>query len=274
MCQLHILSVIAAIVKVAEEKDRLSAVFSAFGGSIVAGEGGDGGEAAGKLLVGGDDVAHLAVVVSAVCHHVEVAGAGEPDDDVLALAALPALHRLVNGDADGVAALRRGQDALAAGEQLRRLEYGGLLHAARLQKAVVVQLGDDAAHAVVAQAAGVVGGGDEAVAQRVHLRHGADLAGVAEVVAEHAAGQAGAGRRLYGDDTVVRLATEHLPHEGGDQAAQIGAAAGAADDDVRLDAVFVQCRLRLQPDDGLVQQHLIENAAQHVAGVVGFLLIP
>ena len=129
----------------------------------------------------------------------------------------------------------------------------------------MIQLGDDAAHAVVAQAAGVVGRGDEAVAQRVHLGHGADHAGVAEVILEHAAGQAGAGSRLYGDDAVVGLAPEHLAHEGRDQAAQIGAAAGAADDDIGLDAVLLQRGLGLKADDGLVQQHLIQHAAQHVA---------
>ena len=113
----------------------------------------------------------------------------------------------------------------------------------------------------------MVGGGDKAVAQGVHLGHGADLTGVAEVVFEHAPGQAGAGGRLHGDDAVVRLAPQHLAHEGGDQTAQIGAAAGAADDDIRLDAVFIQSRLCLQTDDGLVQQHLIQHTAQHIAGV-------
>lgn len=234
---------------------------------LVAGEAGDGGEAPLQVLVRGDDVAHLAIVVLAVGHHVEVAGTGQADDDILGLVVLLALHRLVNGHADGVAAFRRGQDTLAAGEQLRRLEHGGLLHAASFQHTVVVQLADDAAHAMIPQAAGVVGGGDKAVAQGVHLGHGADLAGVAEVVFEHATGQAGAGGRLHGDDLIVCLAAEHLAHEGGDQAAQIGAAAGAADNDVRLDAVFIQRRLRLQTDDGLVQQHLIQHTAQHIAGV-------
>ena len=129
----------------------------------------------------------------------------------------------------------------------------------------MIQLGDDAAHAVIAQAAGVVGGGDEAVAQSVHLGHGADHAGVAEVILEHAAGQTGAGGGLHRDDAVIGLAPEHLAHKGGDQAAQVGAAAGAADDDVGLDAVLLQRGLGLKADDGLVQQHLIQHAAQHIA---------
>ena len=118
---------------------------------------------------------------------------------------------------------------------------------------------------MVAQAAGVVGRGDEAAAQRVHLRQRADHAGVAEVVGEFAAGEAGAGGRLHGDDAVIRLAPELFAHERRDQAAQIGAAAGAADDDVGLDAVLVQRCLGLQTDHRLMQQHLVEHAAQHVA---------
>ena len=53
--------------------------------------------------------------------------------------------------------------------------------------------------------------------------------------------------------------------KGADQAAQVGAAAGTADDDIGLDAVLLQRGLGLKADDGLVQQHLIQHAAQHVA---------
>ena len=58
---------------------------------------------------------------------------------------------------------------------------------------------------------------------------------------------------------------EFLTHEGGNQAAQVGAAAGAADDHVGLDAVFVERRLGLKTDDGLVQEDLIEDGAEHIA---------
>ena len=40
---------------------------------------------------------------------------------------------------------------------------------------------------------------------------------------------------------------------------------GAADDDVRLDAVLVHGRLGLQADDALVEQHLVEHRPQHIA---------
>ena len=62
----------------------------------------------------------------------------------------------------------------------------------------------------------------------------------------------------------LALAAQLLAHERRDQAAEVAAAARAADDDVGHDAVFVQRGLRLHADDALVQKHLIEHAAQHV----------
>ena len=44
-----------------------------------------------------------------------------------------------------------------------------------------------------------------------------------------------------------------------------GAAAGAADDDIGFDVVLIQSRCGLQTDDRLMQQHLIQHAAQHIA---------
>ena len=89
---------------------------------------------------------------------------------------------------------------------------------------------------------------------------GADHAGVAVVVNVLAPGEGGAGGGFHSDELVVGLTADLLTHKGGDQAAQVGAAAGAADDDVRLDAVLVAGGLCLQADDGLVEQHLVEHA--------------
>ena len=118
---------------------------------------------------------------------------------------------------------------------------------------------------MVAQAAGVVGGGDEAAAESVHLGQRADPAGVAEVVGEHAAGEAGAAGRLDGYELVIALAAQLFAHEGADESAEVAAAAGAADNHVGDDAVFVHGDLGLHADDALVQQHLVEHAAEHVA---------
>ena len=110
----------------------------------------------------------------------------------------------------------------------------------------------------------MVGCRNEITAQSVHLRQGANLPRVAEVVCILASGQAGAGCRLYRNDPVIRLAPELLAHEGCNQTTQIGTTAGTADDDIRLDAVLIQCRLGFQTDDGLMQQHLVQHAAQHI----------
>ena len=73
----------------------------------------EGREARGQLLVGRDDVGHLVVVELLVGDEIEIAGAGEAEDDGLFLARFLALERLVDGGADGVAALGGGQDALS-----------------------------------------------------------------------------------------------------------------------------------------------------------------
>ena len=158
-----------------------------------------------------------------------------------------------------MAGLRGREDALYPGEVGGSLKDLGLLHAGGLNEAVVVELADHRAHAVVPQAAGMVGRGDEAGAQGIHLGQGADHAGVTEVIGKLAPGKAGAGGRLHGDDPVVGLAPEHLAHEGGDQTTHVGPAAGAADDDVRLDAILVHGGLGLQPDDALVEENLVED---------------
>ena len=230
---------------------------------FVAGEVGDAVKALLQVGVGGDVVGHLAVVELLVGHHVEVAGAGEAEDDSFCLARLLALESFVDGDADGVATLRGGQDALDAGKLLCCLKDAGLLHAGGLHQAVVVELAEDAAHAVVAQAARVVGAGDEAGAEGVHLGQRADHAGIAEVVDKFAAGEAGTAGRLDGDEAVVGLAPQLLAHEGADEAAEVAAAAGAADDDVGLDAQLVEGGLGLEADDALVEQYLIQHTAAH-----------
>ena len=70
----------------------------------------------GDFLVGGNVVAHLAVVEPLVGVHIEVAGAGQAEDDGLFLAGFLALQGLIDGDPNGVAAFGGGQDALDAGE--------------------------------------------------------------------------------------------------------------------------------------------------------------
>ena len=70
-------------------------------------------DACGQLFVGRDGIGHLVVVELLVGDEIEIAGAGEAEDDSFRLARLLALESFVDGDADGVAALRGGQDALS-----------------------------------------------------------------------------------------------------------------------------------------------------------------
>ena len=117
---------------------------------------------------------------------------------------------------------------------------------------------------MVAQAAGVVGSGNEAAAQGVHPGQGRDPACVAEVIGVFASGQGGAGSRLHRHDTGIIFALELVGHEGGNEAAQVGPAAGAAHHDVRILPQLLHGQLGLQADDGLMEQHLIEDGAQHI----------
>ena len=122
---------------------------------------------------------------------------------------------------------------------------------------------------MVAQAAGVAGRGDEAGAQGIHPGHGGDLAGVAEVVGVPPPGEGGAGGRLHRHDAGILLPGELIPHEGGDESSQVGAAAGAAHHHVGILPQLGQGGGRLQADDGLVKEDLVEHRAQDIAAVGG-----
>ena len=160
---------------------------------------------------------------------------------------------------------RRGQEAFAAGEQLRGFEDVGLLNGDGFHVTVVVELGEDRAHAVVAETAGVVGAGDEAGAEGIHLCERSDLTGVAEVVGELASRQGRAGGGLDGDDAVVGFASQFLAHEGGDETAEVGTAAGTADDDVGGHVDLFKSRLGFETDDGLMQEDLVQDRTEDVA---------
>ena len=103
------------------------------------------------------------------------------------------------------------------------------------------------------------------MAESVHLRHRADPSGIAEVIRISAACEARAGRGFHRYDPVIRLAAQLLTHKRGNEAAEVGTAACAADDHVRLDAVFIAGRLCLKSDNGLVQKHLVQHAAKFIA---------
>ena len=135
-----------------------------------------------------------------------------------------------------------------------------LLDTARLiDEAIVVELRKDRTHTVIAQTASMVRAGNEAGAERVHLRERGDLAHIAEIVSELAARKRWAACWLNGDEVRRILAFELVRHERRHKTTQVRSAACAADQDIRLHADLLERRFRLEADDGLVQQHLIEH---------------
>ena len=79
-------------------------------------------DACGKLLISRNNVGHLMVVELLIRNKIEVAGAGQAEDNGLLLPCFLALKRFIDGSADGVAGFRRRENALGAGKILRRLE--------------------------------------------------------------------------------------------------------------------------------------------------------
>lgn len=118
---------------------------------------------------------------------------------------------------------------------------------------------------MVAQPARVVGGRLEFAAKRVHLGQRRNLAGIAEIIGISAARHRWAGGRLHGDEIGVRFAGQPVLHKGCDQAAKVRATARAADDDIRVLVIERHGLFRLQADHGLVQEHLVEHRAEHIA---------
>ena len=162
-------------------------------------------------------------------------------------------ERLVDRALDRVVRLGRRQDALDPREVDAGLEALELVVGDRLDQALVEQVAHHRRHAVVAQAAGVEAGRDELRAQRVHLDQRRQVAGVAEVVGEPAAGQRRAGGRLAGDHLDLGAAAQHRAEEREGDAGEVRAAAGAADHDVRIVAGLLELLDRLLADHGLVQ---------------------
>jgi hypothetical protein len=121
---------------------------------------------------------------------------------------------------------------------------------------------------VIAQPAGVDRRRDEAVAERVHRHERRQARRVAEVVGVDALRERRAGRGLGRDEAGTGAAGAQLaPQPRERQAAEVRAAADAADDDVGLLAGQLHLGDRLLADDRLVQQDVVEHRPERVVGV-------
>ena len=74
---------------------------------------------------------------------------------------------------------------------------------------------------MIAKASGVVGSGNKAAAEGIHLCERANHSGVAEIVGIFTSRKAGAGGGLDGDNAIVGLAAQLFTHEGSDKSAEV-----------------------------------------------------
>ena len=135
---------------------------------------------------------------------------------------------------------------------------------ARLDQAELLGVRHQRRHAVIAQAAGVEAGRNEGRAERVHLDQRRQMRGVAEIVGVFAARQRRAGGRLDRDDAALAAAAQLQPEKRKRKPGEIRAAAGAGDHHVGIVARHLALLDRFLPDDGLVQQHVIEHRAERI----------
>ena len=119
-------------------------------------------------------------------------------------------------------------------------------------------------HAVVAQPAGVDGGGDEVVPQGVHLDNWGHLGGVAVIKGVNTFGQRRRGRGLYRHQAGALAVFQVLAQEGQGNAAKVRAAAHAADHHVWVFTGQVHLLEGFLADHGLVQEHVVEHGSQAV----------
>ena len=120
---------------------------------------------------------------------------------------------------------------------------------------------------MIAQPARMNSRRNKRTAQGVHLHQWGQMARIAEVIGKSALGHAGTGRRLHGHNARVALALDLAPHIRHRQTGKVRSAARAGDNHVRI--VVGQGHLfdRFQANHRLVQQHMIQHAAQRVLGV-------
>src|SRR5215207_7064456 len=220
------------------------------------------------LLVRVLEVGQLSGEVLLVGREVEVTVAAKVEEDGLLLSGFLSFERQVYGGFDRMRHLGCRHDALRPGERHPGLEGGVLGVGPRLDESLVRQRRDYGGVAVITQAPCMYAARHERVSKRVHLHHRGRACGVSEVVRVAALRKRRARGRLDGHDARALTIFQVLADEREGDAAEVRAAPDAAHDHIRVLAGQLHLLERFLPDDGLVQQHVIQDAPQRVLGVV------
>src|SRR2546426_5169614 len=229
----------------------------------------------GKIAPGGPPEAlSFSIVLQGALHELSVAFevqqavAAVVERDRGRLVPLLRLEGEVDGPADGVACLRRGNQALRLGEDLARLEGADLVDGPRFDEARVQKDAQGRRGPVVPQAARMDSRGDEHVAERVHLDEGRHFARVTEVVLVAALRHRRDGFRLDGDEPRLDVAVDPLADHWIRETAEIRTAADAAYHEIGRDVREFELLLRFEADDRLMHQDVIQDAPEGVSRVL------
>ena len=122
---------------------------------------------------------------------------------------------------------------------------------------------------MVAKSAGVDSGGDKGMPQGVHLYDGGHLGRVPVVVAIQPLGEGGAGRGLHSHKTDL-FPLFFLREVGKAESGKVASSSHASDEDIGFHPDLFQLRFGLQPDDRLVENDMVEYAAQRIPGIFPF----
>ena len=122
------------------------------------------GKANGQVFIGGNIVSHCAVMEATVSRHIKIAGTREAKENGLGFSSRFACQGGIDGGTDGMSRFWRRQNGFLLGKKHGSFEYAGLLHGNGLHIAVMIQLAEDGAHAMVTQASCMIGRGDKAAA--------------------------------------------------------------------------------------------------------------
>ena len=161
----------------------------------------------------------IAIVKFLVSDHIEIACSGEAEEYCLVFACLAALDGLVNRQ-PGWHALLSGAGSMPSvrAKNSAASKHLGLLHGRASHEPLVIELarGPGSCRGICRPPAWLAEG-IKPLPSSVHLGQRANLARVAEVIGEHAAGEARAAAGSTAINSYSRSPRSYLAHEGADR---------------------------------------------------------